>query len=276
MEILEQIKNSILTALNQLGENLVDVGQKVIGAIFVLLVGWIITKILVFILKRVLKLAKVDRLTDMINEKDFFGKTDLKFNVTSVIVGFVKWIMFLVFLIVAADIMQWNIVSIEIGNLLRYLPKLFSALALFMIGLYIANFIKKAIKGVFDSFDLSGAKIISALVFYGIVVIVTITSLNQAGINTDIITNNLTLILGAFLAAITIAFGLGSKEVIGDLLRAFYTRKNYEIGQEIAFKDVKGIVESVNNVTMVIKTETGKMVLPIRDVVENQVEIKTK
>ena len=41
--------------------------------------------------------------------------------------------------------MSWEIVSKEIGNLLRYLPRLFSALALFMVGIYIAKFVKNAI-----------------------------------------------------------------------------------------------------------------------------------
>ena len=273
MQTINQMKDSTISALNEMGVNLVNVGQKVLGAILILIIGWIITKIVVFILKRALKFAKADKLTDIINEKDLFGKTDLKFNVTSVVVSFVKWILFLVFLIVAADIMQWEIVSVEIGNLLRYLPRLFSAIALFMVGLYIANFIKKAIKGLFESFDLNGAKVISGLVFYVIVITITITALNQAGIDTQIITNNLTIILGAFLAAIAIGFGFGSKEVIGDLLRSFYTRKNYEVGQKIQYKNVSGTIESIDNITMVLKTSTGKIVLPIREVVENQIEI---
>ena len=153
------------------------------------------------------------------------------------------------------------------------MPRLFSALALFMIGLYIANFIRKAIKGVFESFDLNGSKIISSLIFYIICIIITVTALNQAGIDTDIITNNLTIILGAFLLTLAIGFGFGSKEIIGDLLRAFYTRKNFEIGQKIRFKGIEGVIESVNNVTMTLKVENGKLVLPVKDVVENEVEI---
>ena len=64
------------------------------------------------------------------------------------------------------------------------------------------------------------------------------------GINTDIITNNLTIILGAFLASIALAFGLGSKDVIGDLMRSFYTRKNFEVGQKIHFGTITGTIQS--------------------------------
>ena len=274
MDTITNWKDLTYNSLNEMGINIMKAIPNILGAIVVLLIGWLITKIALFLLKKILNFSKVDRLTELINERNIFGKADIKFNTSSVILGFVKWIMFLVFLIIASDIMDWKIVSVEIGNLLRYLPKLFSAIALFMVGLYIANFVKKAIKGVFDSFDLTGANAISSLVFYVIAIIITITALNQAGIDTQIITNNLTIILGAFLAAVAIAFGLGSKDVVGDLLRAFYTRKNFEVGQKINFKNISGEIESIDNITMSVKTAKGKVILPIKDVVENEVEIE--
>ncbi|GGX30254.1 mechanosensitive ion channel family protein [Aquimarina muelleri] len=274
METITQWKELTFKSLSAMGEKIMTALPNIIGAILILLLGWIVTKIIIFLLKRVLKFVKIDQLTAKINQMKLFGTTDIKFGITNAIVIFVKWIMFLVFLIIASDIMDWTIVSEEIGNLLRYLPKLFSAIALFMIGIYIAKFVKKAIQGFYESFDLAGSKIISTLVFYIIAVIITITALNQAGIDTTVVTNNVTVILGAFLLAISIGFGLGSKDVIGDLLRTFYTRKNYEIGDIVKIKDIEGSVESIDNICMTLNTKSGKIILPIKDVVENQVEIK--
>ena len=249
---------------------------NIIGAIIVLVLGWIITKIVVYLLKRVFKFAKIDLLSEKINDLKLFGKSEISIPITKASTVFVKWIMFLVFLIIAADIMNWTIVSQEIGNLLRYLPKLFSAIALFMIGIYIARFVKKAIQGFYESFDLAGSKIISSIVFYIIAIIISITALNQADIDTTVVTNNVTIILGAFLLAISIAFGLGSKEVVGDLLRTFYTRKNYELGDHIKLEGIEGTVEAIDNISMTLSTTKGKLILPIKDVVESKVEILKK
>ena len=275
METITDIKDLTIESLNQMVLNIAEVAPKVVFAIVILIVGWIITKIVSFVLKRTLKFAKVDRLTDVINDKNLFGKTDLKFNVTSVIVGFVKWILFLVFLIIASDVMNWEIVSVEIGRLLGYLPKLFSAVALFMIGLYIANFIKKAIRGLFESFDLHGEVAISNLVFYVIIVTITITALNQAGINTDLITNNLTIILGGILATIVIGFGLGSRDVINSLLFSFYSKRNFEIGQTITIDDISGTIVSIDNICISIKVANGDVVvIPIKEVVATRITKK--
>jgi hypothetical protein len=276
METISQWKDLTIQSLTSMGEKIMTTIPNIIGAIIVLLLGWIITKIVVYLLNRIFKFAKIDVLSEKINDLKLFGKADINIPITKAITVFVKWIMFLVFLIIAADIMNWTIVSQEIGNLLRYLPKLFSAIALFMIGIYIARFVKKAIQGFYESFDLAGAKIISSLVFYIIAIIITVTALNQADIDTTVVTNNVTIILGAFLLAISIAFGLGSKEVVGDLLRTFYTRKNYELGDHIKLDGTEGTVEAIDNISMTLSTAKGKIILPIKDVVESKVEILKK
>jgi hypothetical protein len=271
MKSITDIKDLTLESLNQMGRSIAEVAPKIIFAILVLAFGWLLTKLIAFVLKRALKFAKVDKLTDVINEKNLFGNTDLKFNVTGVIVGFLKWVMFLVFLIIASDIMGWEIVSVEIGNLLRYLPKLFSAIALFMIGLYIANFVKKAIRGLFESFDLHGEKMVSSLVFYVIIITITITALNQAGINTNIITNNLTIILGAFLATIALSLGLGSREVVKSLLFSFYSKRNFEVGQTISLDNITGKIVSIDNICISVKVDDDIVVIPIKDIVDTRV-----
>ena len=276
MESISQWKDLIIQSLTSMGEKIMTTIPNIIGAIIVLVLGWIITKIVVYLLKRVFKFAKIDLLSEKINDLKLFGKSEISIPITKAITVFVKWIMFLVFLIIAADIMNWTIVSQEIGNLLRYLPKLFSAIALFMIGIYIARFVKKAIQGFYESFDLAGSKIISSIVFYIIAIIISITALNQADIDTTVVTNNVTIILGAFLLAISIAFGLGSKEVVGDLLRTFYTRKNYELGDHIKLEGIEGTVEAIDNISMTLITTKGKLILPIKDVVESKVEILKK
>jgi len=276
METITEWTEITVQSLKAMGEKIMTTLPNILGAIIILIVGWLITKITVYILKKALKLFKLDKLTKKVNDMNLFGETDIKFSITNAIVLFVKWIMFLVFLIIAADIMNWGIVSEEIGNLLRYLPRLFSAIALFMIGIYIAKFVKKGIQGFYESFDLSGATIISSLVFYIIAILITVTALNQAGIDTTVITNNISIILGAFLLAVAIGFGLGSKEVIGDLLRTFYTRKNYEAGDKVKVNDIQGTIESIDNICMTLNTEKGKIIIPIKDVVNSSIEILKK
>nr|WP_293302559.1 mechanosensitive ion channel [Allomuricauda sp.] len=275
METLSNWKNVTLDSLSSMGKNIGAALPKIVGAIAILILGWLIIKIVLFILGKILKLAKMDALSERINEMDLLGNGKFKIDIVKITLGFVKWLLLLVFFIVAADILDWGIISTEIGNLLRYLPRLFTALVLFTIGLYLGSIVKNAIKNLFESFEFGGGKIISGLMFYVIVIFMSITALNQAGVDTTIITNNITIILGSFLLAFALGLGLGSREIVADLLRSFYTRKNYAVGDKIVIGEDSGVIEAIENNSLTLVTKEGKFVIPIKDVVSQKVEIKS-
>ena len=269
-----EFKDIVVESLTTMWLEITKIFPSIIGAIFILLIGWLITYILVRIIKKALKLAKANKLDDVLNDIEIVEGKKLNFNTIKIVSNFVKWVMYIMLIIMVSDIMNLTMISEQISNLLGYLPQLFSALVIFTIGLILANVIKKGLKSFFDSMDLSGGKIISQIVFFLILVFTSITALNQAGVDTQIITSNITLILGAFLLAFALAFGFGAQKVVGDLLRTFYARKTYEIGQVIEFNGVKGEVVAIDGITVTLKTEQGKLVIPIKDIVESQVKVQ--
>lgn len=273
METINQWKNLTFDTISDIIKDIAAALPGLFGALVVLLFGWMIIRITRYVLKKIFKIAKIDGLSEKINEAKLFGESKFKIDISAILLSFVKWLLWLVFIIVAADIMQLTVISEEIANLLRYLPILLSAMVIFMIGLYAARLVKKALITVFDSMGIGGSKIISSIVFYIIAIFVTITALNQAQIDTTIITSNITMILGAFLLAAALGFGLGSREVIRDVLRTFYTRKNYAVGDIISIGETKGTIDSIDNISMTLNTEKGKVVIPIKEVVENRVQI---
>ena len=274
MEKLSEWNKAIMKSLSSMTDDIAGAIPNLLGAIAIIIIGWLVTKIVVGVIKKALKLAKADKLDDKINEIEIFEDKKLNFNIIKIISKFIKWIMYIMIIIIVADVLNLTMVSEEIRNVLRYLPQLFSALIIFTLGLLLANFVKKTIRSFFESMELSGSKIISNIVFLLLIIFISITALNQAGVDTEIITSNVTMIMASFLLAFSIAFGLGAREVVGDLLRTFYARKTYEIGQKIEFQNAIYEVEAVDNISVILKAEGGKLVVPIKDIVENQIKIK--
>ena len=102
----------------------------------------------------------------------------------------------------------------------------------------------------------------------------TLPLLDQAGIDTSILKSNLTLIIGSILLSFTIAFGLGSGDVIKRLLFGYYSRKNFQIGERIKVKDIEGVIVSIDNICIVVLTAEGKVVFPVKEIVDEIIIIK--
>jgi small-conductance mechanosensitive channel len=122
--------------------------------------------------------------------------------------------------------------------------------------------------------DLSGGKIISQVVFFLILIFISITALNQAGIDTTIITSNITMILAAFLLAFALAFGLGARHIVAKLMHTFYARKMFEVGQKIVFNEDNYTIEEVKSISVILKNENGKIIVPINVLMDNQVQLQ--
>ncbi|WP_282042888.1 mechanosensitive ion channel family protein [Winogradskyella flava] len=274
MEKVTGFKDIAMESLSSMWLEISAIFPNLIGTFFVLLIGFFVTKLIVKIIKKVLKLAKVNKLDEKINEIEIVEGKNLNFDTIKVVSSFVKWLMYIMLIIMASDIMGLKIISEQIAELLAYLPKLLTALVIFMIGLLFANFVKNGLKSLFESMDLSGGKMISQVVFFLLLTFISITALNQAGIDTEIITNNINMIIAAFLLAFAIAFGLGAREVVGKLMKAFYARKTFEIGQEIIFNNENYTIEAVENISIILKNHKGKLIVPIDEIVENQVQMQ--
>lgn len=274
MEKALEWKNIIMESIRNIWFDVSEIFPSILGAILIIVIGWIVTKIIVRIVKKALKFAKANKLDDVLNSIEVFDGKKLEFNTVKIVSAFVKWIMYIMIIIVVSDIMNFTIISNQINNLLAYLPKLFAALVIFTIGLVLANTVKKGLKSFFESMDLSGAKVVSHIVFFLILIFTSITALNQAGVNTEIITNNVTMILAAFLLSFALAFGFGAQKVVGEILKTFYARKIYEVGQAIEFDNIKGEVEFIDGISVVLKTKEGKLVVPINKIIESQVKIQ--
>ncbi|MDC8003509.1 mechanosensitive ion channel [Aureisphaera galaxeae] len=260
-------------SLDKLMSQLKEILPLILGALLFFIGSWILLKIILFIVRKSLKIAKIDTLTSRIIENENLFGSSLQFSPSTIILGFVKWFMILVLIILGSDLLGLTMVSQEVGKLVSYLPRIFSAFVILGFGLYLATLAKRSIQGIMKSFDLSGSRIVSALIFYVIVIITGITSLNQAGINTEIITKNLSIILGAILATFTIAMGLGSRDIVTRLILGFYTRKNFTVGQHIKIDGFVGKIESIDNICITLSNGEERKIYPIKMVANKKIEV---
>lgn len=261
-------------SLTTLGQTIMSALPNIIGAFFLLIIGWIIAKIMSFVVRKGLVVLGFDKLAKKINADELLDRANINTAASTIVSKFVYWVLILLFFVTASDTLGWVVVSSSISDLIAYLPRLFSAIVLFVIGFYIASFVRKGIKGVLQSLSVASSQVISNIAFYIIVVIITLTALDQAGVDTAILTSNVTIVIGGIVIAFAVSFGIGSRDILSNILSSFYSRKNFVVGDVITIGDVTGTITTIDNTSCIIKTSKGKTVIPVKRLLAESVEIK--
>lgn len=245
----------------------------IFGAILLIIIGWGIAKLVSLVVKKLLKSIRFDSLGIR-----FIDRTSLKVDQEKVKpsewVGiFAFWVIFLLFFVSASETLGWTRVSESINGLVNYLPQLFSALLIFIVGLYLGSFLRNFINTTFDSLNLTGGKILSEITFYIIVIIAATTALQQAGIETTVITANISIILGGILLAFAIGFGYSSRDLLTNILSAFYARNTFSEGQIIKIDNVEGKISRIDNIQTIITTKNGgELIIPTKRLISESIE----
>jgi len=246
---------------------------NIIGAFIVLLVGWIISKLISKGLQSVFRSLKIDHLGEKINETDFAHKANFNVNLSTFLSKLAYYVLMLIFLMAATEVLGMSVVSNMVSDLIGYLPRLLSALVLFVLGIYLAEFVKNIVLATCNALGISSAKIIANFVFYLIFLTLTISALAQASIETALITSNLTVILGGVILAFAIGYGFASRDTMANFLASFYSKDKVKIGDFVVIDGARGTVIAMDNSSITLQGDGKIIVIPLMKLTSEKVEI---
>lgn len=220
-----ELSQSLQTALQGTYNTTANFLPKLISAIVLLLIGWIIARSLKWALYKVLKAIKFDNLADKVGINGYLAKGGLKSSASGIISKLGYWIVMLTVLILFFNTLGLESVSGLLQDVIKFIPNIIVACILLIVGMYLAEFVSglvvAALKGGdFDNPNLVGRIAYGAVMFFTIAIV-----MNQLGIAEDLVNNVVGIILGGLGLATAIAFGLGGRDWAGRLINK-YTKAN--------------------------------------------------
>ena len=270
--MIDQIKEALSNAMGMLFNSLAESFPTFILIVILLLAGWLISKLAKAAIVKAMKIAQVDKVFDKMEISPVLMRIGIKDPI--IFLGtLVYWMIMLVFFIAIAEIISMPVISNGLAAIIAYLPKILSALVILVLGMLLANGLKSAVQSATESIGLSGSRVISNIVYYIIFIFVEITAINQTGIDTTLITSNLTLIFGAMLLAFGISYGFASRSIMTNMLSSFYKRDKFTKGMRIRVDEVEGEVVDMDSMSITLDCGNKTVVLPTQLLVEKKVEI---
>lgn len=274
MNEVSQWTELFLESLRSFGAKFMGAMPSIIGAVIIFIIGYVVAKLLSGAVTRILKITKFDALAGKINATDYLERANITLTPSKLVGKFVYWVLILIVLITASETLGWEAVSNEISKLVSFIPKLFIAIVILILGTFVASLIRDIIAGATSSLGISTGKIIANIVFYLLFITILLTALSQAGVDTSIITSNFLLILGAILLAAAISYAYASRDILTNILSGYISRNTYSKGMKIEVDGVKGEIEGITNTGVIIKEQNGDLtIIPTQQLINHKVRI---
>jgi hypothetical protein len=106
------------------------------------------------------------------------------------------------------------------GTMLAFIPTLIAGIVIVILGIIVGEFVRALI--VASAGSVSGVPTVAKLAKGAVIMIAVFMALQQIGVAEEIVTAAFTLILGAGALAVGLAFGLGNRELAGEITRRWY------------------------------------------------------
>lgn len=189
-----------------------------IAAAAIMLAGYFLARLLQRWTDRTLDRMHFKRLADAGGFTEAAGRMHI--DPVRAIGKMVFWLTMLVAVLLASSALGLENVREMFGRMLSFIPTLISGTVIIILGMIVGEFVRALI--VASAGAVEGVVTVAKLTKGVMVMIAVFMALQQVGVTEEIVTAAFTLILGSIALAAGLAFGLGNRDLAGEVTRKWY------------------------------------------------------
>jgi Conserved TM helix/Mechanosensitive ion channel len=260
------------TVLDEAGNQLGGFIPRIGGALLLLVVGIILARVFARLLRRGLRMAGLDSAAENWGVADVLERAGLGRSLSHVIAVAVRISLTVVVVFAALSLLGLQFLSQSLNQGVLFLPKVLAALALVLIGVVLAAFVRERVDRTATQWDLPVP--LGPVAQGAVLAIFFITAAAQLTISTQLLMVLVAILLAAVTLPFALAFGLGGRDVARALSAGRYVRASINEGQVIRVDDVRGRVERIEPSATVLRTPTETIRVPNHVLIEKTVVIE--
>jgi Mechanosensitive ion channel, conserved TM helix len=194
-----------------------------LGAIILLIVGWFLAGVVARLVGTLLKRIGFETMAQRTGVTGFITMSGARdTSASSIIAELVKWFIRLVFIEMAAEALHISAITTLINSIVLFIPSLIVALVVVMIGFLIASFVGSVVRGGASEMGFGNPNLLAGAARATIIGLAVLMALSQIGIAATLVDALFIAFVGAIALAVGLAFGLGGREVAGQMWGRWY------------------------------------------------------
>jgi small-conductance mechanosensitive channel len=256
---VNEIRQQLTQAFTELGNSIVAWAPRLVVAIVLIVLAIIVAKIIEQVLKAILRRLNLESLISRMGTDQTLRRMGLKHPLSVIVPKIVYYLLLILFANAAADGLGLTAISSAISTFMGYLPHVFAAAVILLLGAEAAQFAGRWVTRAATSSGIEFAGSLGGMVSAVVLAVVGIMAIGQLQVETDIVRIVVMAVLGAMVLAFGLSFGLGSREVTRNIIAGFYARKTFRIGEEMEIAGETGVLTAITP-TQTILDQDGRTV----------------
>lgn len=241
---------------------LVDHVPNLLGAVLLVLLGWLVASG-VRALIRALG-SRINRGLDRVLRAERAARLRLSPAMLRLIGTASFWIILLLFVSFATDMAGMSGVTEWLRDVLRYLPTLLFGVLIIVSGHLIGLLVRDLLLEALASAQVEQRELVARLAQTATFLTAVIIGVHQIGVNVSFVTLVIAVALGSVLLAFSLAFGLGARGLVANLIGTHYLRRQLQPGVRVRVGEVEGEIIEITPTNVVLETDDGRAFIPAR------------
>ena len=207
-------------ALQSLWQGFLNFIPSLFGAIIIFVIGWFISIGVGKLVAGILKKLKFNQIFERGGWKGAFEKAKIDVDASGFVGAIVKWVLVIVFLLAAVEILGFNQFAYFLTSVIAYLPNVIVAALIFVVTVIVVDIVEKIVRATVEGIKVGYGRMVSVIVKWSIWIFAILAILTQLRVEVaDWIVSLITIAFAGIVVMAAIAFGLGGKDLAAELLR---------------------------------------------------------
>ncbi|HEU5438585.1 MAG TPA: mechanosensitive ion channel domain-containing protein [Ktedonobacterales bacterium] len=228
----------------------------------ILLVGYIVARIVRDLLTKLLHVVHFDAIADRAGVSRALERAGTRMDAARVLALVVFWWIFLVFIEMAVNSLGLVAVTAFINSVLAYIPNVFVAILILIVGALLANVVAGAVRGAAAEAGLTTSGLLASVARWAVLVFVFLAALTQLNVAQNMIFILFAAMVGMLALAGGLALGLGGVDTARSLLSGWSMGRMLQPGQRVQIRGQAGTVVRHDLSSTVVDTPTGRVSIP--------------
>ncbi len=251
---LQTVLNDSLEALRRYAPTLITFAA-------LLLLGWISGKLLGAWSRR-LTGKLVGRFSQSPGVGEALERTGAESTIPRVIGAFVFWLVLLIFGAAAIDTLGLGAMTDSLSQLVQYLPNAVAAVLIVLAGVIAGALARTAVTRSATAAAVPQADFVGRTVQITAVTIALVVALEQIGVSGSLLVILVATVVGTIFAGAALAFGLGARTAVSNIVASYYVTQSYRVGQRVRIGAADGQIIRTTPTSVLLDTADGQIMVP--------------